>query len=414
MTQSVEADPCCVSAAPRLNFNNHSFLPPCQSSVAAGLHPCADWCIIPALIRILFAEEDTLFRLMEVAMLRRLTAGGEKALKYFFGPDISAPVGALTGMADRLGLPELAASFCPQDGALDAVLPLADFLVVEREVITSAHLDAGSGRIRLIQKFGRDCSNIDLAAARRLGMPVASLERFSSISVVDHVMALLLALARNLIPAHQYVRARRDRRLEPQFEQAPPRTKFNWGGIGDVRVLAGQTLGLIGLGENSCEVARRAQAFRMRVLYYKRNPATTGEEDALGGVQYRPLKDLLAESDFVSVQVPYGPRTEKMVNEEFLAAMKPGACLINTSRGGIIDEQALYRALTGGHLARAALDVYRYEPVPADCPLLDLDNIIWTPHMAGGEPEFMLREVDDVLSNIARVLRGEPAAGLVV
>jgi phosphoglycerate dehydrogenase-like enzyme len=365
-------------------------------------------------VRIVFSEEDTLFRLMEMAILRRKTPEGEKTLNYFFGQDHSAAQQVLTTMADRLGLPGAMQSIvCVDDAALDQALPSADFLVTETTAITRERVRACAGRVKLIQKFGRDCRNIDVATADELGLKVANLVRFSSLSSGDHIMALLLALARNLLGAHRSVSARRDPSLKPQFEKAPPRNKFNWASIRNIRVLAVHTLGLIGLGENSGEVAKRARMLGMRVLYYKRQRLSAEEEAALGGVQYVDLDGLLAQSDFVSVHVPYGKPTEKMIGREALNKMKRGAYLINTARGGIVDEEALYDALKSGHLAGAALDVYRYEPVPPDCPLLDLDNVLWTPHISGGEPEFMLRESEDVLANIARVLRGEAPTGLV-
>jgi len=365
-------------------------------------------------VRIVFSEEDTLFRLMEMAIIRNKTPEGEKTLNYFFGPDHSAALQVLTTMADRLGLPGAMQSIvCADDAALAQALPLADFLVTETTTITREHLRASAGRTKLIQKFGRDCRNIDLAAARDAGIRVANLVRFSSLSSADHITALLLALARNLLSAHRAVLARRDPALKPQFEKAPPRNKFNWGSIRNIRVLAEHTLGLIGLGENSGEVAKRARLFGMRVLYYKRQRLSAEEETALGGVQYVDFDGLLAQSDFVSIHVPYGKQTEKMIGVEALGNMKRGAYLINAARGGIVDEEALYQALKSGQLAGAALDVYRYEPVPPDCPLLELDNVLWTPHISGGEPEFMLREAEDVLANIARVLRGDAPTGLV-
>ena len=365
-------------------------------------------------VRIVFSEEDTLFRLMEMAAKRQPTPEGEKTLTYFFGPDHSAPQQVLTTMADRLGLPGAMQSIvCVDDAALEQALASADFLITETTTITRERVRACAGRIKLIQKFGRDCRNIDLAAADELGVKVANLVRFSSLSSADHVTALLLALARNLLSAHRTVLARRDPGLKPQFEKGPPRNKFNWGFIRNIRVLAEHTLGLIGLGENSGEVAKRARLLGMQVLYYKRQPLSSEEETALGGVRYADFDTLLAQSDFVSIHVPYGRQTEKMIGREALRKMKRGAYLVNTARGGIVDEEALYEALKSGHLGGAALDVYRYEPVPPDCPLLELDNVLWTPHISGGEPEFMLREVEDVLANIARVLRGETPSGLV-
>src|SRR5262249_29454380 len=151
--------------------------------------------------------------------------------------------------------------------------------------------------------------------------------------------------------------------------------------IRDIRVLADHTIGFVGMGEVARLVACRLRAMGMRVLYYKRTPLDSGEEQQLGGIDYVALDELLARSDFVSIHVPYERATEKLVDAAFLARMKRGAYFINTARGGICDEKALYDCLKSGRLAGAALDVYRYEPVPPDCPLLDLDNVVWTPHI---------------------------------
>ena len=363
-------------------------------------------------LRIVFAEPDTMFSLMETAARRQLTPAGEKALKYFFGADITAPLARLAGIPDHLGLPAgIEAEICADEAALARALPAADFLVTERAPVTRRHMLLGR-RLRLIQKFGRDCDNIDLGAAEELGIPVANLLRYSSLSSAESVIALLLGLARNLVHAHRSVLAVRDRAREPRFESGPPRTKFNWAQVRGVRVLATQSLGLIGMGENSAEVAKRAAALGMRILYYKRTRLAPALEAEFGNARYLPLEELAAEADFISVQVPYGPPTEKMIDRAFLARMKPTSFLINTARGGVIDEQALYEALRAKQIAGAALDVYRYEPVPPDCPLLELDNILWTPHMTGGEPEFMLRESEDVLANLARAWQDKTPNGL--
>jgi phosphoglycerate dehydrogenase-like enzyme len=364
-------------------------------------------------LRVVFAEEDTLFRLMEAALLRRPTPGAERALAYFFSPRFEAPLSQLLAIADRIGLPSsIEVDVCTDRESLQRALPTADILVTEREPIGAEELRLASG-LRLLQKFGRDCDNIDLEAAARRGVPVAAFLRFSTLSCSDHIMALLLALARNLLPAHKAVLEQQAAHAEPRFEDSPPRTKFNWASVGNFRVLATSTLGLIGLGENSGEVAKRARAFGMRVLYFKRRPLSPAGEAKLGGAQFAQLDQLLAESDFVSLHLPWGPQTEKFVDADFLRKMKPGSSLINTGRGGLVDERALYQALKGGKLRSAALDVYRYEPVPPDCPLFELDTVLWTPHCAGGEPSYMLREVEEILSNMSRLLRGKPLAGLV-
>ena len=151
----------------------------------------------------------------------------------------------------------------------------------------------------------------------------------------------------------------------------------------------------------------------MRVLYFKRNRFSPEEESKYGGVSYAPLDDLLAQSDFVSLHLPYGKDTEKFAGRDFFSKMKRGAYLINTARGGILDETALYENLKSGHLGGAALDVYRFEPVPADTPLLELENVLWTPHISGGEPEYMIEETEAVLTNIANVFHGKALQGLI-
>jgi phosphoglycerate dehydrogenase-like enzyme len=358
---------------------------------------------------VVFAEEDTLFRLMQVALLRKQTPEGERTLDYFFGADFAEPLACLTSMADRLGLPpEIRAIVCRDDAELDSVLEAADAIVLERTPLTASRLLASAPRLKLVQQFGQDTRHIDLEAARRHRIPVATLLRLSTLSCADHIVALVLMLARDLVRAHGTVMARRNPALPPSFPAGPPRNTFNWGRISTIRVLAEHTVGFLGMGEIAGIVAQRLSAMGMRVLYHKRTRLTRDEETRLGGITYVSRDDLLAQSDFVSINVPYEPATEKIADAAFFGAMKRGACYINTSRGGTCDERALYDALKRGHLGGAALDVYRYEPVPPDCPLLELDNVVWTPHMAGGRPEFMIRESEAVLANIARALRGEP------
>jgi phosphoglycerate dehydrogenase-like enzyme len=365
-------------------------------------------------LRVLFAEEDTLFRLMEAALTRSVTPGADRALTYFFGSRAGEASERLLSLADESGLPPgVGVDVATTDEELARGLREADIVVTEKERIDRARLEVlAAGQARLVQKFGRDVDNIDVSAACELGLPVANLARFSTASSAHNVLTLILALARNLVRADESVRAQRDPALPAAFAEGPAVARFNWTAIAPIRVLATQTLGLLGLGENAGAVAQRARAFGMRVIYSKRTRLHQALERELG-VEWRERRALLAESDFLSLHVPYEPATESLVDAEFLAGMKPGSFLINTSRGGIVDERALDAALRSGHLGGAGLDVYRYEPVPADTPLLELRNIVWTPHMSGGEPDFMLIEVEDVLANVGRAWRGERPAGLI-
>ena len=145
-------------------------------------------------INMVFAEKDNLFRLMEIALRRAPTPEGEKTLHYFFGEDIAAPLGALTGMADRLGLPSaIDVTVCGDEAALVRSLGTADVIVLQNTTLDAVRLKACTGRVRLVQQFGRLTGNIDVAAAARLGVPVANLTRLSTLSCADHITALILA-----------------------------------------------------------------------------------------------------------------------------------------------------------------------------------------------------------------------------
>src|SRR5688572_2292599 len=155
---------------------------------------------------------------MEAALLRRSTPGAERALAYFFSLRFEAPLSQLLAIADRVGLPSsIEVAVCTDRESLQRALPAADILVTEREPIGAEDLRLAA-RLRLLQKFGRDCDNIDLEAAAQRGVPVAAFLRFSTLSCSDHIMALLLALARNLLPAHQAVLEQRAAHVEPRFE----------------------------------------------------------------------------------------------------------------------------------------------------------------------------------------------------
>src|SRR5262245_65627018 len=154
-------------------------------------------------IHVVFAEEDTMFRLMEMGLKRKLTPEGEKTLRYFFGSEFGAPLEALTTMADRLGLPaDIDTTVCEDEPKLDHVLPTVDFVVVEASTLSMDRVKACAPKTRLIQQFGRAYRNIDVATARALNIPVANLTRLSTQSSADHIPPLILGLAAILLPGH--------------------------------------------------------------------------------------------------------------------------------------------------------------------------------------------------------------------
>ncbi len=356
---------------------------------------------------VLFAEEDTQFRLMETALNGTASEVALKALHYFFGANIEPQLEYLKSLPSLVGLPPgFRAVVCQDEKQLPSFIPQADYLVFERTEITYDLMKYGKAKLRLLQKFGSDYKNVDLNAAKRLGIPVAYLERVTTISVAEHVLTLILALARNLMFAHEAAKKRIDAE-DGLRSEGPPRTKFNWAQVPNIRLVRGKTLGLVGFGENAFEIAKLAHGVGMKINYYQRHQASPTWEREVEARYVRTLKQLVGESDFISINVPYGPPTEKMFNQDIFSSMKPDGFLISNSRGGIVDEDALYQVLKEKKIAGAALDVYRWEPVPSDCPLLGLDNVVWTAHNGGGASDFILQENHDVLANIARVEKGE-------
>jgi phosphogluconate 2-dehydrogenase len=187
---------------------------------------------------------------------------------------------------------------------------------------------------------------------------------------------------------------------------------FQWMKLSHLFEVHGKTLGIVGYGEIGTEVSKRARCFGMNVLYTKRRRLPQAIEQRLG-VAWRELDALLAESDVVHLTLPLSSETEGLIGARELVLMKPTAYLVNTARGGLIDEEALADALRERRIAGAALDVFVEEPVPFDHPLLGLDNVIVTPHIGGGTGGARVNQMSDVLDNIVRFFRGEETLHLV-
>jgi phosphoglycerate dehydrogenase-like enzyme len=248
-------------------------------------------------------------------------------------------------------------------------------------------------RLRLIQLVSAGYDRLDVEAARQASVPVANNGGANSVAVAEHTMMLILAVYKRLVWQHNNVVA----------------GKWRVGDLGEQRVfeLAGKTLGIVGLGTIGKKVARRAPAFDMRVQYYDIVRLTEDQEDALG-VRFCLFPELLRTSDVVSLHVPLNGTTRNMMSAREFAAMKDSAILINTCRGPVVDEQALYRALTTGQIAAAGLDVMTAEPPAPDHPLFTLDNVTITPHMAGPTWENWAKAFRNGFDNVLRVAAGRP------
>jgi glyoxylate reductase len=298
------------------------------------------------------------------------------------------------------------------EATLLAQAPHADAILCYQSRVSAAVIRAATG-LKLIQKHGRNCRNIDLPAARERGVPVATVPLMRSVTVAEHAVALMLACARKVIPGHLAVTQARYREsgIEPV---ATTQTNYrsNWAAIKGVTELFQASVGVIGMGDIGMEVAKRCRAFEMSVAYYQRSRHPETVEAALG-VRYRPLEELFRTSDFVVLVVPHTAETESLIGAKALALMKPTATLVNVGRGGLIDEAALVAALKSGQIAMAGLDVYRQEPLPVTNPLLTLPNVVLLPHTGGGSYRSWEVDTPASLTNIRRFFSGEGAAGII-
>jgi phosphoglycerate dehydrogenase-like enzyme len=246
-------------------------------------------------------------------------------------------------------------------------------------------------RLRLVQLISAGYDRVDVEAARRAGVPIATNGGSNAVAVAEHTLMLILAVLKRVIWLHHNVAA----------------GQWRVGGFDEHRCyeLSGKTAGIIGLGAIGKKVARRLRAFDAQVLYYDIARLSEDQEDALG-VRFALLEELLAAADVVTLHVPLNAGTRSLISTRELSLMKPGAVLVNTCRGPVVDEVALEKALRAGQIAGAGLDVLVDEPPPAGHPLLALDNVVLTPHMAGPTWESWGRAFRNGFDNIQRVTAG--------
>jgi phosphoglycerate dehydrogenase-like enzyme len=278
-------------------------------------------------------------------------------------------------------------------------------IIFRRGAVDAAAMDANP-KLKLIQRIGARADTIDLAAAAERGILVSCIPRMTLQYTAEHAILLMLALSKRLVEADDAVRKGRwDRdKVHPDHGVA-----YNWVGLSNIGGLFGKTLGIIGLGEVGSLAAGMAHGFGMRVIYSNRNRLPAAQEQKLG-VTYAPLAHLLAESDFVSVHATNLPENRGLIDGKTFSAMKRTACFVNTARGPIVDEDALYDALTKGTIAGAGLDVHVVEPRPIPSPLAALGNVIFTPHIAGGSRTGIVTEIETIMSNCRAVRAGLPLA----
>jgi glyoxylate reductase len=272
----------------------------------------------------------------------------------------------------------------------------AEALAVVARPVDAALLDLLPD-LALVANYGAGYELVDVEACRARGITVTNTPGAVDGPTADLAFALLLAVRRRIVEGDRFVRAGR-------WESGWAEEELTGEDV------SGATLGIVGLGGVGRAVARRARAFDMRVLYAKRTRLGADEERTLG-VGYRALDDLLAEADVVTLHVPHTRETERLIDARRLGLMRDGACLVNTARGAVVDEDALVRELVSGRI-RAGLDVFVHEPrVPEE--LLKLPNVVLAPHLGTALPSAREAMTRVLVDNIQAAERGEPPPNVV-
>ena len=297
--------------------------------------------------------------------------------------DIIRPVADVT-LWDREDVPP------PREVLLREVTQVDGLLTLLTDRIDGEVMDAAR-RLKVVSNFAVGFDNIDIPVATKHRIVVTNTPEVLTETVADFAFCLMLAAARRLVEADQYTRAGSWKTWEPLL-------------------LAGQdvhraTLGLIGLGRIGSAVARRAAGFEMRVMYY--DPFRREDLEQNLHIDYRPFPDVLRQADFISVHVPLSEQTRHLIGREQFALMKPTAVFVNTSRGPVVDQQALTEALAARRIFAAGIDVFEREPVPAGDPLLTQGNVIVAPHIASASVPTRIRMATLAAENLVTVLQGK-------
>jgi len=253
--------------------------------------------------------------------------------------------------------------------------------------------------LKVVSSMSVGYDHIDVEAATKKGVYVTFTPGVLTEATADFTWALLMAVSRRVIEADRYLRA--------------GKWKIQWSPTHFLGSdLTGKTLGIIGLGRIGEAIAQRARGFNMNVLYFSRARAEQEKERRLN-IEFVPLERLFRESDFVTVHVPITDETKHLINEERLRQMKPTAYLVNTSRGPVIDQAVLTRALRERWIAGAGLDVFEKEPIDPNDPLINLENVVLTPHIASATTEARSKMAEVAAKNLISVLEGTPPQFLV-
>ena len=281
----------------------------------------------------------------------------------------------------------------PREVVLERVKGVDGILSLLTTKMDTAVMDAAGPQLKVISNYAVGFDNIDIPEATKRGIPVGNTPDVLTDTTADFAFTLLMAAARRVVEGDNYTRA-------GMWKTWGPKLLLGF----DIHKA---TLGLVGYGRIGKAMAKRASGFDMKVLYYDPSIKDDPADRALNA-HYADLDTLLKEADFVSIHTPLTDDTYHLISTDALKKMKPTATLINTARGPVVDNEALYHALKDGEIAYAALDVTEPEPIPMDSPLLKLDNIIIAPHIASASRATRDKMAEMAAANLLAGLKGEP------
>ncbi|MFZ2066429.1 MAG: NAD(P)-dependent oxidoreductase [Xanthobacteraceae bacterium] len=352
---------------------------------------------------LIVVEDDRFLRVVQVALDPHVS--GERVAAYtdFFAhdePNLAGWCDKVRRQATQLFPAEVRMVETQEE--LRANLADTRALIVEGLSVGAEEI-AAAPKLKAVQKYGVDLRRIDQAACAKRGVAVLTQRRRANIACAELALTLVLVLARrvNELAGRISVKALADLGYHYQPFDRRHTPNSNWGRVPGLKILYGSTVGIIGLGEIGREFAQRAAAFGMRILYTQRRQAPA-EIERQYQATYRPMAQLLAESDWVLPFVPSVPETANLIGRAELAQMRPGARLVNISRANVVDRAALLDALKSGHLGGFGLDPLYESPGRDDDELLALPNVVMTPHIAA-QPRFnALDDLEDMITGLAR------------
>lgn len=298
----------------------------------------------------------------------------------------------------------------PDKDTLMSHLAEAEYFITERTGVIDAEMIQAAPRLKLILRLGSLTYDIDTEAAKTAGVAVCYWPVGTVIRVAEHLILQMLALSKKLGETEAIALAtgtewgESKRTNEDTFA-------YNWSNRDNVEGLWQKTIGIMGFGEIGAELARRLQGWGCQVLYNKRRRLPETVETELN-LTYTDVDTLFTQSDYIANLLPYFPNTDLMINADYFAKMKDGACLVSCGSGSVIDEAALAEAIKSGKLGGAALDTYEWEPIKADNPLIGLAkanyNVLLTPHIAAGSSAAAAKERLGDYTNITNHIEGKP------